>query len=101
MLYCLFLFSFLFREAPVLDLLWAIIRPLLLSEINLQVHPELQVLSTSSSTTPTASLDEVDSEELLLMWLNHHLRESLESGGGSVNHEPIGDLRTGLNVSLV
>ncbi|XP_045176272.2 plastin-2-like [Mercenaria mercenaria] len=58
----------------VLGLLWQIIRIGLLSEINLQAHPGLVLLLEEGETID--DLMKLSPEEILIRWVNYHLRNA-------------------------
>jgi hypothetical protein len=107
-------------EGPIIDMLWVIIKPLLLAQINCANHPELLPIINEKrgyENTPTPTLNssassdhEIQSEDLLLLWLNHHLAASIAGASKpdvavpsatALFHEPIADLASGLNDPLV
>jgi hypothetical protein len=58
----------------VLGLIWQIIRIGLLSKINLKAHPELYRLLESGETIE--DLLKLPADQILLRWVNYHLREA-------------------------
>lgn len=58
----------------VLGLIWQIIRIGLLSMVNVRYHPDIDVLLEEGETVD--DLRQLSPEELLLRWVNYHLRQA-------------------------
>jgi hypothetical protein len=59
-----------FRPHQVLGLLWQLIRLQLMTNVNVNTCPELIVLAEDRDT----DMDKLNSEQILLRWMNYHLK---------------------------
>lgn len=62
------------KESVVLQLLWQIIKIGLLSHVNIEDHPNLTILRKSSEDWSV--FVKLLPEELIIRWVNHHLRHT-------------------------
>lgn len=62
------------KESVVLDFLWQIIKVGLLSHVNVEEHPNLTILRKSSEEWSV--FVKLPPEELIMRWVNHHLRHT-------------------------
>lgn len=64
------------KQHLILGLVWQLVRADLLSRINLRSHPELIRLFEEETGESAEQLAAQHSEDILLKWINHHLRKS-------------------------